>query len=154
MSEPGTPASPGPVPQSPVPQSPVPQTDDPVELGNWLLDRARIGEGERLAEYAQHGMPVNLADAKGNTLLMLAAYHGHAPTVRLLAEQGADVDAENDRGQTPLAAAVFKGDEDVVRALVEAGADPDLGSPSARASADFFERTEIAALLPPDARTG
>ena len=134
---------------SPAGQSPVPQTDDPVELGNWLLDRARIGEGERLVEYAQHGMPVNLADAKGNTLLMLAAYHGHAEAVRLLAGAGADVDAENDRHQTPLAAAVFKGDEDVVRVLVEAGADPDLGSPSARASAAFFERDEIGALLPP-----
>lgn len=143
MTEPGSPRAAG--------QSPVPQTDDPVELGNWLLDRARIGEGERLAEYAEHGMPVNLADAKGNTLLMLAAYHGHAEAVRLLAEQGADVDAENDRGQTPLAAAVFKGDEEVVRVLVAAGANPDLGSPSARASADFFERSEIAALLPPAA---
>lgn len=143
MTEPGSPAAAG--------QSPVPRTDDPVELGHWLLDRARIGEGERLAEYAEHGMPVNLADAAGNTLLMLATYHGHAETVRLLAERGADVDAENDRGQTPLAAAVFKGDEDVVRVLVAAGADPDLGSPSARASADFFERSEIAALLPPTA---
>ena len=126
-----------------------PTTDDPVELGNWLLDRARVGETERLADYADHGMPVDLTDAKGNTLLMLAAYHGHAATVRALAERGARVDAVNDRGQTPLAAAVFKGDVEVVRVLLAAGADPDLGSPSARASAVFFERDEIAALLPP-----
>ena len=144
----------GPEPQSPEPRSPVPQTEDPVELGHWLLDRARVGEGERLAEYAEHGMPVNLADAQGNTLLMLAAYHGHAATVRLLAQRGADVDAVNDRGQTPLAAAVFRGDPEVVRELVAAGADPDLGSPSARASADFFERTELGALLPPPSDPG
>jgi ankyrin repeat protein len=128
-----------------------PQTDDPVELANWLLDRARLGEAERLADYADHGMPVDLTDAKGNTLLMLAAYHGHATTVAALAERGAAVDATNDRGQTPLAAAVFKGYSDVVRVLLDAGADPDLGSPSARASAEFFERHEIAALLPPTA---
>jgi uncharacterized protein len=127
----------------------VPRTDDPVELANWLLDRARIGEAARLADYADHGMPVDLTDAKGNTLLMLAAYHGHAETVRVLAERGADVDARNDRGQTPLAAAVFKGFTDVVQVLLAAGADPDLGSPSARASAEFFERRAIAALLPP-----
>ena len=127
----------------------VPQTDDPVELAHWLLDRARVGEAARLADYADHGMPVDLTDARGNTLLMLAAYHGHAETVRVLAERGADVDATNDRGQTPLAAAVFKGDQEVVQVLVAAGADPDLGSPSARASAEFFERREIAALLPP-----
>ncbi|GAA1429197.1 ankyrin repeat domain-containing protein [Microlunatus lacustris] len=127
----------------------VPRGDDPVELAHWLLDRARIGEAERLADYADHGMPVDLTDAKGNTLLMLAAYHGHAETVRVLAERGADVDAVNDRGQTPLAAAVFKGDAAVARVLLAAGADPDLGSPSARASVEFFERAEIGALLPP-----
>nr|WP_294691445.1 ankyrin repeat domain-containing protein [uncultured Friedmanniella sp.] len=129
----------------------VPSGDDPVELAHWLLDRARVGEGERLADYADHGMPVDLTDATGNTLLMLAAYHGHAGTVRLLAERGADVNAVNDRGQTPLAGAVFKGYRDVVEVLVAAGADPDLGSPTARDSAVFFERTEIAAMLPPPA---
>ena len=127
----------------------VPSGEDPIELAHWLLDRARAGEAERLADYADHGMPVDLTDAKGNTLLMLAAYHGHADAVRVLAERGADVDATNDRGQTPLAAAVFKGAADVVAVLVAAGADPDLGSPSARASAEFFERHELAALLPP-----
>ena len=55
----------------------------------------------------------------------------------------------NDRGQTPLAGAVFKGYADVVRVLVAAGADPDLGAPSARAAAEFFDRPDLAALLPP-----
>lgn len=125
----------------------VPSGEDPVELAHWLLDRARAGEAERLAAYADHGMPVDLTDATGNTLLMLAAYHGHAETVRVLAERGADVDAVNDRGQTPMAGAVFKGYADVVEVLVRAGADPDLGTPSARASAEFFERHEIARLF-------
>ena len=127
----------------------VPAGDDPVELAHWLLDRARVGEAERLADYADHGMPVDLTDASGNTLLMLAAYHGHAETVRVLAERGADVNAVNDRGQTPMAAAVFKGYRDVVEVLVAAGADADRGSPTARESAVFFERSAIAALLPP-----
>ena len=128
---------------------PVPAGDDPVELAHWLLDRARAGEAERLADFADHGMPVDLTDAAGNTLLMLAAYHGHPTTVRVLAERGAAVAAVNDRGQTPMAGAVFKGYTNVVEVLVAAGADPDLGTPSARASAEFFERAAIAALLPP-----
>jgi hypothetical protein len=45
---------------------------------------------------------------------MLAAYHGHAPLVKLLLEHGADPNALNDRGQSPLAGAVFKGEKDVV----------------------------------------
>ena len=104
---------------------------------------------ERLGAYVDAGTPVDLTDAAGNTLIMLAAYHGHPATVQALVDRGADVDAINDRGQTPLAGAVFKGYTDVVRVLVAAGADPDLGSPTARAAAEFFERPDLAALLPP-----
>ena len=70
------------------PDDDVPRDAEPVELAHWLLDRARVGEAERLADYADHGMPVDLTDAGGNTLLMLAAYHGHAETVRVLAQRG------------------------------------------------------------------
>jgi hypothetical protein len=45
--------------------------------------------------------------------------------------------------------AAFKGYPDVVRVLVAAGADPDLGSPTARAAADFFQRPDLPALLQP-----
>ena len=124
-----------------------PSGDDPVELANWLMDLARSGEAARLADYADHGMPVDLTDARGNSILLLAAYHGHVDVVSVLAERGADVNAVNDRGQTPLSGAVFKGYADVVRVLVAAGAEPDLGSPSARATAVFFERPDLAELL-------
>jgi len=45
---------------------------------------------------------------------MLAAYHGHAPLVKLLIQHGADPNSLNDRGQSPLAGAIFKGETDVV----------------------------------------
>ncbi len=124
------------------------ESDQLIELAHWLFDRARAGEAERLAAYVDAGTPVDLTDAAGNTLLMLAAYHGHAAAVRVLVEREANVDAVNDRGQTPLAGAVFKGYADVVEVLVTAGADPDRGSPTARAAADFFARPDLAALLP------
>lgn len=78
---------------------------------------------------------------------MLAAYHGHAELVRELAARGADVDLPNDRGQTPLAGVAFKGYTDVADVLVAAGADADLGTPSALETAQYFERTEIVALI-------
>jgi ankyrin repeat protein len=124
---------------------------DQVELAHWLFDRARAGEAERLAAYVDAGVPADLTDAAGNTLLMLAAYHGHPGVVSVLIDRGADVDVINDRGQTPLAGAVFKGYPDVVAILVAAGADPDLGSPTARAAAVFFDRPDLARLL--DRRT-
>jgi len=128
--------------------SEVPDGRDPAELARWLFDRARAGEAQRLDAYVRAGVPVELTDPAGNTLLMLAADHGHADAVRVLVKHGARVDAVNDRGQTPLAGAVDKGYADVVRELVAAGADPDLGAPSARAAAESA-RPDVAALLPP-----
>ncbi|MDN5771463.1 MAG: ankyrin repeat domain-containing protein [Microlunatus sp.] len=125
----------------------MPDGRDPVELAHWLFDRARAGEAERLGAYVDAGVPVDLTDAAGNTLLMLGAYHGYPDVVRELVARGANVNTTNDRGQTPLAGAVFKGYADVTEALVQAGADPDLGSPTARAAAVFFERPDLAALL-------
>ena len=90
---------------------------------------------------------MNLTNDKGDTLLILAAYHQHPDTVAALLERGADHGRVNDRGQTALAAAVFRQSEEVVRALLAAGADADAGGPSARDTAAFFELPAMAALI-------
>ena len=123
--------------------SEVPDGSDPHALANWLFDLARQGDTARLAAYVDAGAPVDLTDANGNTLLMLAAYHEHADTVRALIARGADVDALNHRGQSPLSGAVFKQADAVLTALLEAGADPDAGTPSARATARMFGRPDL-----------
>jgi ankyrin repeat protein len=120
-----------------------PDANDP-EAGTRLepqqiFDLARQG-ADVLLDLVDAGLPVDLADEADNTLLMLAAYHGHAALTSGLAERGADVNRLNGRGQAPLAGAVFKNEVDVVRALVEHGADPDAGDPSARATAQMFGR--------------
>jgi ankyrin repeat protein len=115
-----------------------------IELAHRLFDLARTGGTDELVAYVDRGVPVNLTEGNaGNTLLMLAAYHGHTGTVEALVARGADVDRLNDRGQSPLAGAIFKGENDIVRLLVQAGADPDVGSPSARATAEMFERAHL-----------
>lgn len=114
-----------------------------VDLAHALFDLARQGSTARLAAYVDAGAPVDLTDPAGNTLLMLAAYHGHADLVRELARRGADVDRLNDRGQSPLAGAVFKGEDEVVAVLLEGGADPDRGTPTARETAAMFGRPQL-----------
>lgn len=116
-------------------------------MAHRMFDLARAGDTEALVGYVEAGVPVELTDATGNSLLMLAAYHGHAATVRALVARGADADHANDRGQTPLAGAVFKDEPDVVDALLDAGADPRLGTPSAIETAAFFGKPELAARL-------
>lgn len=113
--------------------------DDVLQFAHALFDLARAGDTAQLIAAIEQGVPVDLTDPKGNTLLMLAAYHGHAALVVALAERGADLDRANDRGQTPLAGAVFKRDTAVIEALMLRGADPDAGTPTARATAAMFE---------------
>nr|WP_243851174.1 ankyrin repeat domain-containing protein [Modestobacter marinus] len=108
---------------------------------------AREGDTDQLVAYLDAGVPANLTNDKGDTLLILSAYQGRASTVAALLERGADHTRANDRGQTALAAAVFKQSAETVRSLLAAGADPDDGQPSARATAQFFDLPEMTALL-------
>jgi ankyrin repeat protein len=111
-----------------------------VELA---LHFAREGMTDELAGFVDHGLPVDVRDTDGNSPLMLAAYHGHASTVRMLIERGADVDLRNHRDQSPVAGAIFKGEDEVVRLLVAAGADLDAGTPTARDTAAMFDRLDL-----------
>src|SRR5690606_33833749 len=124
-----------------------PPDPEVVELATRIFQMARSGRTEELAAYVDAGVPANLTNDRGDSLVMLAAYHGHAEAVRALLERGADADRVNDRGQTPLAGAVFKGETEVIQALLKGGADPTLGTPSAVDTARMFERTELLELF-------
>ena len=111
------------------------------------FDRARSGDVDGLRELLGIGVPVNLTNGRGDTLLMLAIYHGHAGAVELLLQAGADTERVNDAGQTPVAAAVFRQRDDLVRVLVGAGADPGHGPKNAWVIAEYFGLEEMTALL-------
>ncbi|MBF5031842.1 MULTISPECIES: ankyrin repeat domain-containing protein [unclassified Micromonospora] len=121
--------------------------DETIAFAHRMFDLARAGATEELAANVDAGLPVNLTNAKGDTLLILAAYHAHPETVAALLARGADPARVNDRGQTALAAAVFRRQEAAVRALLDAGADPDHGGPSAVETARFFELPDMLTLL-------
>jgi len=118
-----------------------------LAFAEQMFDLARDGRADELAAYVDAGLPVNLTTAKGDALLMLAAYHDSPATVRALLSRGADHARVNDRGQTALAAAVFRRSAESVTALLEAGADPLLGRPSAVETARFFDLPEMLALV-------
>ncbi len=140
-----------------------------LDFAHRMFDAAREGNAELLLSAVDAGLPPNLTNQKGklksrtirthtfsctpdlcwkgNTLLMLAAYAGHAALVRGLVERGADPNRLNDRGQAPIAGAVFKREDEVVHVLMEAGADPRAGEPNAIASAQMFGRTDLLAVL-------
>ena len=58
-------------------------TNDPT-LPEAAAELARKGDTAGLSTMIKDGLAVDAQDAKGNTLLMLAAYHGKAETVAML----------------------------------------------------------------------
>jgi ankyrin repeat protein len=129
------------------PRDPSSLPPEALDLAAKLFDLARDGQTNDLSTYLTQGIPPNLTDSRGNTLLMLAAYHDHADTVTMLLGKGADPNAANDRGQSPLAGAVFKGFEDVVKVLVQGGADVWGGQPNAVECAKMFKREALLEIM-------
>ena len=118
-------------------------------LPDAAAELARQGKTVELSDMLKQGLDVNLRDAKGNTLLMIAAYQGRAETVAMLLKAGAQVDLRNEKGQTPLGGVAFKGHVDIARMLLDAGADP-LGDQGGSTPIDFattFGRQDIITLL-------
>ncbi len=124
-----------------------PLTEEELTFLQGLLDLARNGATEPLISAIDRAVPVNLAGGSGDTFLILAAYHCHAGTVAALLERGADTERVNDRGQTALGAAVFRSATEIVQTLLAAGADPAGGGRTALQIADFFDLSDMTALL-------
>ena len=133
------------------PNLPQQQLDaETLAFARRVFQHARTGGAEELAELLAAGLPPNLRNHKGDTLLMLASYHGHADTARLLLAHGADPELANDRGQTPLAAAAYQGDTAMVLLLLELGADVNGSGHNGRTAlmtAAMFNRIGIVELL-------
>ncbi len=124
--------------------------DDTFEFANAVFDLARAGDSETLGALLGKGLPPNLRNHRGDSLLMLAAYHGHLETVRVLLRHRSDPDMCNSNGQTPLAGAAFKGDLPMIKLLLAYGADIEGASPDGRTAlmiAAMFDRAGIVGLM-------
>ncbi|HIX62042.1 MAG TPA: ankyrin repeat domain-containing protein, partial [Candidatus Halomonas stercoripullorum] len=115
------------------PQSnPMEPDDEVIEFATRMFDCARQGDTETLRELLPQGLPPNLRNHKGDSLVMLASYHGHLETTRLLLEHGADPELRNEQGHSPLAGAAFKGDLPMVKLLLEQGAEVNGTAPDGK----------------------
>jgi ankyrin repeat protein len=124
--------------------------DEAAQFAEQVFNVARQGDAPMLDKLASSGLPVNLRNHKGDTLLMLAAYHGHLDAVQVLLKHKADPEIRNDNGQSPIAGAAFKGDLAMVKVLVEGGAEVEGSSFDGRTAlmmAAMFNRTAIVDYL-------
>lgn len=122
-------------------------TAEELALLQSMFEAAREGNSDYLASAVDQGVPVNLTNSKGDTLLNLAAYHEHAETVAALLARGADTERVSDMGFTALVCAVFRGNQTITQMLLEAGARQDTGHQHAQDVAREFGRTQVLELL-------
>ncbi|KAI0338791.1 ankyrin [Trametopsis cervina] len=118
-----------------------------IQFAHRMFNAARNGDAPLLLQAVDVGLPVNMTNDEGNTLLMLAAYNGHLDLTKGLVDRGADVNRVNDRGQSPLAGVVFKGYDEIATFLAEKGADPRFGTPTAIQTARMFNKTHLLQLM-------
>lgn len=112
-----------------------------------LFDAARNGDTQLLSSAIEAGVPVNLTNSKGDTLLNLAAYLEREETVAMLLAHGADTERVSDMGFTALVCAVFRGNEAITRMLLEAGAGQATGHQHAQDVARVFGQEQLLPLL-------
>ena len=117
-----------------------------------VFDLARDGRTGPLGEMLDAGVPLDLVNGRGDSLLIVAAYGQHRDTVLELLRRGADTAVVNGMGQTALACAVFRGNEAILLDLLAAGADPDLGSHTGIQIADQFALPRMREVI--EAHTG
>lgn len=127
---------------------PVPElTEEELAFLHSTFDLARQGEADKLLALIAEGLPADLTDHKGDTLLILASYNGHNDLARALVERGATIDRLNDKGQSALTCAVFRQNPELTRFLLDAGADPKLGAQNAVAVTEMFDLPAMRELI-------
>jgi len=128
----------------------APSDEEALGLVRSAFRFARAGDAGPLARALDRGVPPDVCNENGDSLLMLASYHGHLAATRLLLERGADPELRNLRGQSPLAGAAFKGDAGIAALLLEHGAAADGAGPDGRTPLMFaamFDRVAVLEML-------
>ena len=117
------------------------------EVIEGTFELARTGRSGPLGEMIDAGVPVDVRNGRGDTMLIVAAYAEQPECVAALIERGASLDEENRSGQTAISCAVFRGNAQILTQLLDAGANPDAGFRTGVQIAQQFGREDLIALL-------
>jgi ankyrin repeat protein len=116
-----------------------------------LMFAARVGDLDSAKLLVGAGANVNDEDARGVSVVVLAAHSGFRDLVEFLLEKGADPNASR-AGFTALHAAIMRRDEALVRTLLARGASPHAPlkdwTPTRRQSSDFHFEPELVGATP------
>ena len=132
----------------------------PVKLGAeeqknlelLTLDAAREGDLKTIIAYLDSGFSPNILSKRGDSLLTLATYYGHAEVVdALLLNEKTKVNLVNKMGFTALTGAAFRGHDVILKNLIKHGAEVDgvnnKGQTALMFAAMFGQKSAVAILI-------
>lgn len=98
-----------------------------------IFSYARHGRVEAIEKLLDRGIPINVRDMYGNTLLVIACQNGNKRIAKSVLRRGADINARNHKGNTPLHYCYTYGYGDTLgQYLIKKGADPSLRNNAGR----------------------
>ena len=120
--------------------------------GNTALTfAARVGDVSSARMLVNAGADVDDADARGASVMVLAAHSGFVDLVEFVLDEGADPNAA-EAGFSALHLAIMRRDENLGRQLLDHGADPNARitnwTPTRRASADWHIHPALIGATP------
>jgi ankyrin repeat protein len=115
------------------------------------VENASAPAGAAFKVLLANGADPNIADASGNTALLLAVSAGQKDAVEQLIEKGANLNGKSEDGRSPLLVAIKAERSDLAELLLSKGADPNQKGPSGYAplhvAAGMHGSPEMARLL-------
>lgn len=139
---------------TPLTQAQVSETEQDNQVREkinlYLWDAAREGNLQQIKTLIEGKYDLNVADQKGYTAIILAAYHGHDDALAMLIAAGADPCKTDKRGNSALMGAIFKGEIKVARRLIDAKCQPDQRNNAGQTAAMYaslFQRKELLQAL-------
>ena len=122
-----------------------------AKLREIAFQAARDGDVKTLSAYFETGLPAEIVNERGDTLLILAAYHTHPEAVKVLLDQDkTPIEAKNKMGFTALTGAAYRGNLPIVKQLAAKGARLDAANGKGQTPlmyASMFGRAEVVAYL-------
>ena len=91
------------------------------QTGGDILDAVQSGDVATVKKYLEEGVPVDLTDEAGWSLLHHAAALSQVEVITLLHEKGCSVDSVDNEGRTPLHYAATNEDIETIRLLAAMG---------------------------------
>ena len=95
------------------------ETMELLSLTSEAFAQARAGKTPVLEALLACGVPVDIRNERGESLLMLAVANGHLEAAQILLAHGADPELTDARGASPIQVASSREDDAMVVLLLE-----------------------------------